>query len=137
MAAGAAAVVVGHLEGKVEANDEGVLDLTQHVALRLGVGNLLALDNVALAQHLHGIDAPIVLLAHHHDLAEAALAHHLEQRKVLQPYLLVQRHASRRHRAWTVSVMGRGWPRWRRGGPGRCRALRKVTKRRGEQRRRG
>ena len=44
---------------------------------------LIALDDIRLAQHFHGIDALVVLLAHHHHLSEAALADHLQQREIL------------------------------------------------------
>ena len=66
--------LVGRLERVVEPDDERVHDAAEHVALRLGVLDLVALDDVGLLQHLHRVDAARVALAHLHDLAEGALA---------------------------------------------------------------
>lgn len=79
--------LVGRLEGVRQAREVRVLDALQDAALRLGVQQLVALDQRGLAQRLHGVDHLGVLLAHHHDLAEAALAQHLEQVEVLHVHL--------------------------------------------------
>lgn len=62
-------------------------DLLQDVRLRLRVGHLVAPDDGLLLEHLHRIDVGRPLLAHQHDLAEAALPKHLEKFEVLERHL--------------------------------------------------
>mmetsp|Transcript_43174 Transcript_43174/g.109040 ORF Transcript_43174/g.109040 Transcript_43174/m.109040 type:complete len:322 (+) Transcript_43174:145-1110(+) len=75
--------LVGCLEGVVEVHQEGVHQLLQDVALRLGVLQLVALDDGLLVEHLHGVDLAGVLLADLQHLAKAALPDNLEELKVV------------------------------------------------------
>ena len=47
--------LVAGLEGVVQANDVGVSRVAQHSTLSLGVLHLVASNDVALVQNLHGI----------------------------------------------------------------------------------
>lgn len=44
------------LEGHVEADNERMLHVAQHVALGLRVLDLISLDDVVLPEHLHRVD---------------------------------------------------------------------------------
>ena len=74
----------------VETNDERVIDVGEYVALHFGALAVAHLER-GLLEHLHGVEGAGVgqrYLAHEEDLAERALAEHLEQLEVRRRRLL-------------------------------------------------
>lgn len=57
------------LEGHVEPNDEGVLDVSQHIPLGLRVLYLISLNDVVLPQDLHRVDVSRHLLSNQKHLS--------------------------------------------------------------------
>lgn len=69
------------LERHVEADDERVLHVAQHVALGLRVLDLISLDDVVLPKHLHRVDVAGHLLPHQEDLRSNVPAHFIRQKR--------------------------------------------------------
>eukprot|EP00445_Apocalathium_hangoei_P044165 CAMPEP_0203985106 /NCGR_PEP_ID=MMETSP0360-20130528/5105_1 /ASSEMBLY_ACC=CAM_ASM_000342 /TAXON_ID=268821 /ORGANISM="Scrippsiella Hangoei, Strain SHTV-5" /LENGTH=357 /DNA_ID=CAMNT_0050924347 /DNA_START=244 /DNA_END=1313 /DNA_ORIENTATION=+ len=67
------------LEGVVQVHYEGVGHGLQDASLGLRVLDLVPLDDVFLAEHLHGVDLLSTHVPHEHDLAVGALAQHLDE----------------------------------------------------------
>jgi hypothetical protein len=74
------------LECIAQRHDERVTNVLEHVSLSLGVFDLVALHHVVFREHFHCKHVARVDLAHEHDLAERALANHLEKVKVLETH---------------------------------------------------
>mmetsp|Transcript_30376 Transcript_30376/g.97927 ORF Transcript_30376/g.97927 Transcript_30376/m.97927 type:complete len:250 (+) Transcript_30376:554-1303(+) len=70
------------LEGRVEADDEGVLHVAQDGALRFCVLDLVPLDDVFFFKDLHRVNRPRLTLAHEEHLPEAPLPDHADHLEV-------------------------------------------------------
>ena len=79
----------GRLEGVDQVDQVGVVDVLEDHLLGPGVLELVLLDDVLLADALHGQDLLGVLLLDQHDLAEGSAAEHLEHREVVEHDLFV------------------------------------------------
>lgn len=73
------------LEAELQRCNERALDACKHETLSKCVCNLIAVDNVRLADGLQGVDALRITLADLHDLAKAALANDSNQLEVVDP----------------------------------------------------
>mmetsp|Transcript_23897 Transcript_23897/g.44926 ORF Transcript_23897/g.44926 Transcript_23897/m.44926 type:complete len:298 (-) Transcript_23897:454-1347(-) len=78
------------LEGKVQVDDEGVVDGAQNPPLGSCVLYLLALDDIGLLQDLHGKHSPGGIVLNQRNLSKRPLAYHLDQLEVIDADLLVR-----------------------------------------------
>jgi len=71
----------------MKVDEERVTELLEDTALAHGMLDLVVLDDVLLAQHLHRVDFPRCVHAHKHHLPKVPLPYQLEQREVVHSHL--------------------------------------------------